>query len=149
MNILARTIHTQIEIAAPAQAIWDVLTDFAHWPEWNLAIPRARTTMRAGAPIDIVVSIRGAKLPLTASLHRVMPPWELRWRGGIRGVFTADHGFRIEPIGQDLCRFVHDENFDGFVSPLLGRILVIALQSSYERMNEALKARVERGMARP
>jgi len=30
-----RLIDTRIEIAAPAMRVWDVLTDFARFPQWN------------------------------------------------------------------------------------------------------------------
>src|SRR5208337_3854746 len=30
-----KEIHTEIEINAPAEKVWKVLTDFAAYPEWN------------------------------------------------------------------------------------------------------------------
>ena len=35
-----KEIHTEIEINAPAEKIWKVLTDFAAYPEWNPFVRR-------------------------------------------------------------------------------------------------------------
>jgi hypothetical protein len=29
------SIYTSIRLPAPPQDIWDILTDFEHYPEWN------------------------------------------------------------------------------------------------------------------
>ena len=30
-----KQIHTEIEISAPAERVWELLTDFAAYPQWN------------------------------------------------------------------------------------------------------------------
>ena len=44
-----KEIHTEIEIHAPAERVWQVLTDFAAYPQWNSFIRRVEGEIRAGA----------------------------------------------------------------------------------------------------
>jgi uncharacterized membrane protein len=30
-----KQLHTEVEIEAPAERVWELLTDFATYPEWN------------------------------------------------------------------------------------------------------------------
>jgi uncharacterized protein YndB with AHSA1/START domain len=34
-----KEVFSEVEIQAPAERIWQVLTDFASYPEWNLFVP--------------------------------------------------------------------------------------------------------------
>ncbi|MER3407514.1 MAG: SRPBCC domain-containing protein, partial [Nitrososphaera sp.] len=37
---MAKEVRTEIEIAAGPQRVWQVITDFARYPEWNPFIRR-------------------------------------------------------------------------------------------------------------
>ena len=41
-----KVLETQIEIAAPAARMWEILADFATYPEWNPFIKRAAGELR-------------------------------------------------------------------------------------------------------
>lgn len=42
-----------VEIDAPAQLVWDVLVDYARYPEWNPYTVRVETSLRIGEVIDL------------------------------------------------------------------------------------------------
>lgn len=42
-----------VEIAAPDEVVWGVLTDYARYPEWNPFTVRVDTTLEIGSIIDL------------------------------------------------------------------------------------------------
>jgi uncharacterized protein YndB with AHSA1/START domain len=45
--------QTTFEIYAPATRVWDVLTDFRSYPQWNPQIPWASGSIEDGARIHL------------------------------------------------------------------------------------------------
>jgi hypothetical protein len=143
-----KTIHTEIAIARPAAAVWAILADIGRWPEWN-PFATARGRLAVGERLEVEIRPPGQK-PMTFRPRIVTldPGVELRWLGhlGVPGLFDGEHGFRIEPAGEDACRFAHFEAFKGLlVTPLLW-LAGDATRRGFESMNEALKARAEGGV---
>ena len=44
-----KELHTEIEIAAPVEHVWKILTDFAQFPTWNPFVTQAKGEIREGA----------------------------------------------------------------------------------------------------
>lgn len=141
-----REIATEIEIDAPARRVWDILTDFPSYPEWNRFLPKVKGKAAAGTWIRFVFEMpRGVRVPALASVLKVETDKELRWAGGVKGLFRAEHYFLIEPIDDSRLRFRHGEIFTGVMVPLAWRpVLARGGPSIYEEMNVALKQRAER-----
>ncbi|HWH36203.1 MAG TPA: SRPBCC domain-containing protein [Candidatus Limnocylindrales bacterium] len=142
-----RTIRSAIEIEAPLDLVWDVLTDFSSYPEWNPIVRRLRGRPRVGARITISSQPPGAR----ALVHRPRvlawsPPNELRWRTTVLSerLFTGEHGFRLDANGDNRVRFVQDETFHGLLVPLYSRLRLPAKRRGFSDLNEALRARAER-----
>ena len=56
-----RELHTEIEIAAPPERVWAVLTDFGSYPEWNPFIRQISGHPAVGSHLDVRASAaRGA-----------------------------------------------------------------------------------------
>jgi len=141
-----RTIRSAIEIRAPIETVWDVLTDFAAYPEWNPHIRRVQGKVNAGAHIAIHTRPPGGRMiVMRPKITTWDPPNELRWRGTfIAGrLFAGEHGFRLEPTGPDRVRFVQDETFTGVLVPLYGRLRLPRTRHGFENMNQALRDRAE------
>lgn len=139
-----REICTTITIAAPAAAVWQVLTDFAAYPGWNPFLRAVSGEARAGTRLRIVVQPAGRK-PSTFTPEVLVsePGRELRWRGSlpIPGLFVGEHRFVLtERDGQ--TELEHAEDFFGLLPPLMSGLIKDTAEG-FRLMNAALKARVE------
>lgn len=141
-----KTLHTDIEIRASAEPIWNILMDFARYPQWNPFIKSIEGDVKQGAKLRVVIQSPGGKqMTFTPTLLIIHPGREFRWRGRlfIPGLFDGEHSFQIEPTGTTTCRFVHKEEFSGLLVPLLWKSLDTNTRQGFQAMNEALKKRVE------
>jgi hypothetical protein len=142
-----KQLLTEIEINAPPERVWRLLTDFAGFPEWNPFIRRAIGEPRKGAQLEVYLQPSGAKgMTFRPKVLKAEPNRELRWLGHflIPGLFDGEHIFTIEPLDADGVRFVQRELFTGLLVPLLARSLDKDTRRGFEEMNQALKLRAER-----
>lgn len=52
-------IDRSVEIDAPAEVVWQVLTDGASYGEWNPFVTECSSTFEPGSPIDMKVVLIG------------------------------------------------------------------------------------------
>lgn len=143
-----RYIETAIDIMAPPERVWAILTDFAAYPSWNPYIVSAYGKPAAGAWLEVHIQRRGRRTMmfrptvLVADVNR-----ELRWRGRLLmpGMFGGEHFFRIEDRSGTV-HFVHGQAFSGLLVGLI-RGPLSTTRAGFEAMNLALKERAERSGA--
>jgi len=136
-------VHTEIDIDADPETVWEILTAFDTYPEWNPTLTRADGEPTEGATVDLRVEPPDARsTEIEVVVETVDRPRRLAWRGTLLHplVFVGDHSFEIEPR-DDGVRLSHDETFGGIVASLL--VDEDAIERGYEAMNEALKDRAE------
>jgi len=110
-----KEVHTEIEIEASAERVWQLLTDFASFQQWDPFIRRASGEVKTGGRLEVYLQpsgVRGGTLrPIVLMIE---PNRELRWRGRlwIPGLFDGEHIFTIEHLGQTGCGL-----FSGRYSP--------------------------------
>jgi hypothetical protein len=141
---MPRSIDTAIEIAASPQQVWDVLGDFAVYPEWNRFLLEVEGRLTVGAPIRFRFELpRGFRMNATATMLKVEPARELRWAGHLLWpwLFRAEHYFVIERLATERVGFRHGEIFSGLLLPLAWLILHEQGPPVYEQMNADLKQR--------
>jgi hypothetical protein len=141
-----RSIRSAIEIRAPLDVVWRVLTDFDAYPDWNPHIRRVLGKPRAGSRITIHSQPPGGRtIVMRPVIVSWSPPNEMRWRGTFlfRRLFTGEHGFRIDPTPSGGVRFSQDETFSGVLVPLYARLRLNATRRGFDQVNEALRERAE------
>jgi hypothetical protein len=132
-----KEIHTEIEINAPAEKVWKVLTDFAAYPEWNPFVRRGEGEVRVGARLHVYIQPSGGKgMSFRPTVLVADPNRELRWLGHlwVRGLFDGEHSFSIEPLVEGRVRFVQRERFGGLLLPLLSKMLDGDTRRGFEEM---------------
>lgn len=140
-----RVIHTEIGIKASPERVWEILTDFPAYPEWNPFIRQIAGDLTDGTKLRIGLAPPGGKTwTLTPTLLEANPRKDLRWLGRLflPGLFDGEHHFRIERKGKNSVRFIQEEDFRGLLVPLTGSLLE-RTERGFHQMNTALKQRAE------
>ena len=118
---MAKPVKSSAEtgIAAPPQVVWEVLTRFEDWPNWN---PDVKSMSFAG-PLGPGAEFRWKAGPgtIVSTLERVEQPSYISWRG--RGLtIKAYHEWWLEP--RDGGTHVRtEESFSGLLARLLRGML--------------------------
>ena len=77
---MARSIETEVEINGTASQVWEVLTDFGRYPEWNPFILWITGTLQTGSQLKAVVQTPNfPKITIRPVLLKVEAEHELRF----------------------------------------------------------------------
>jgi hypothetical protein len=147
-NPFVAVLEARIDIAAPAERAWAVLSDTSSFPQWNPFLTEVSGALAEGSRLSVRMRpVEGGPTTFEPTVTRLRPGRELRWLGrlGVPGLFDGEHAFILEPLGPTTVRLVHRERFSGLLVPLLARTLRARYLPAFEAMNEAVKVRVEEG----
>ena len=86
--------RAEIDIEAPPQVVWDVLTRFENWPNWNPDVK----SMSFPGPLAPGTEFRWKAGPgtIVSTLDRIEPPRYISWRGRTLTI-SAYHEWWLEP----------------------------------------------------
>jgi hypothetical protein len=143
-----KEIRDEIEIQASPEAVWKILTDFEDFREWNAFMRPVVGEAEEGAKLRVQIRPPGGKaMAFRPRVTKVVSNRELRWEGRlwIPGLLDGEHIFEIEPLGSDRSKFVQREVFTGLFVPLMAKNIENQTLPGFEKMNRALKERVEAG----
>jgi hypothetical protein len=138
-------IRTEIDIDAPPERVWAVLTDFSSYPDWNPFIQKIEGNVAVGETLKAEMHALHMDSPMSFSpeILVVDEHKELRWLGRLLlpGIFDGEHFFQITKT-ETGSRMMNGENFRG--------ILLLAFDMddfvpSFDAANVTLKKRVEGG----
>lgn len=141
-----KEVFTEIEIKAPAETVWAVLTDLSHYHLWNPFIRQATGAAVVGKRLENRPKVfLGRGMVFRPLVTRVVPEREFRWFGHFLrpGLGDGEHIFEIQPTGSNRVRLVHRQIFTGVLVPILWPFLANKTRNGFKRMNQALKDRSE------
>jgi hypothetical protein len=136
------SVHTKIEINAPAKAVRAVLYTFDDYPKWNPFIVKVDGAVEAGRDVTVTVKPVGkAEISGTTKIISVTDN-RLEWRGSLAvpGLFSGDHEFIIEEVDANRTVFYQNEKMCGLIIPFFD---FKPEQAGFVEMNEALKQKAE------
>jgi hypothetical protein len=103
------------DIAAPPEAVWRVLTDFAAYSQWHpvLSFVDVPTAIVPGTQLRAQVSSGSPNDgEYTFTVLHYEAPRRLEWEGGVPELLAGRHSFVLEPHGGG-TRFTDSEEFTG------------------------------------
>jgi hypothetical protein len=141
-----KEIYTEIEINASASIVWDILTDFDSFPDWNPFIRKISGNLHEGAQIEAFIKpLDSNGMKFRPKILKYVPERELRWLGNlwIPKLFDGEHILIIEKISENRVLFIQKERFSGLFVPFFSSRLNDT-KSGFEMMNQALKIEAEK-----
>lgn len=141
-------LEHEIEIEGTLEQVWNVFMDADRLGEWNPYLLEVTGEVRVGGEIEILIVQDNWDEPmrLAETVMALDPPNGFHWRGSMppTGLFVTDHSFRLEALAPERVRFVHREEFRGWLAGLLdadeeGKAATLR---AFRGMDEALAARV-------
>lgn len=136
-----KEIKTSIQIKASPETVWNILTDFAQYPNWNPFLSLVEGDFKVGNHIKI--NANGMKFTPKVLVYEEHK--EFRWIGNLllKGLFDGEHSFQIIDHKDGTVTFKHEERFSGILVGLFPKKLYADTTTGFEQMNEKLKERSE------
>ena len=139
-------ISTTIEIEAPVDTVWSVLTDLDHYTEWNPFIIASAGNVAVGERLTNRMQNPGGKaMTLKPIVTEAQEGHVFEWLGRLvaPGIFDGRHRFELSATPSGGTRLVHSERFNGILVRLMKKSLDTKTLAGFEAMNAALKDRAE------
>ena len=138
------SIVRAIDISATPETVWAVLMDWSIYPTWNPFIREIAGKAKVGGKIKVRMALPIGSVPITAIVTRLRPGVEITWHSGmpLAGLFDRDHTIAIESHSNG-CRLTQTQTFAGALTRSISLAADGLARSGLERMNAALKAKVE------
>ena len=135
----AKSVHTEIDIPASADKIWQVLVDVERYPEWNPVFTVLEGKLEQGNKITYQVQESEDKsAKIAAKVKSYIPHKLINQTGGYWGVLTFDHTYLLEPV-ENGTRIIIHEDYTGvwvnFWNPS-------GVEEQYKKLAVSLKNRV-------
>ena len=143
---MARQLTAEIQVQASPDRVWEVLTDFAAYQEWNPFIIQASGQAVPGSRLDLRMRPPGRRTTrFRPEVLEADPGRKLRWLGRVLvpGLFDGEHSFTINPTGSGGVLVTQHEEFRGLLAPMLLALIAEPTLEGFHLMNRALKNRVE------
>ncbi len=147
-----RTINAVTDIAATPLRVWEILADFASYPQWAAYIQEVGGPAEVGSKVRVVLGPPDRRpYVVYCPVLEATPGARLAWAAVIPGaawlphvIYTGTHEFVLTELPDGTTRVTHREYFKG----LLGRLTKggpAGGDEGFEAFNHALKRRVETG----
>lgn len=140
-----KQIKTEIIINASKENVWNVLTDFSAYPQWNPFLTKVEGRLVKGSRLRNTMQNDGRTFVFKPKVVSVVPHHYFDWLGSlwIKGLFDGHHYFEIDELAADQVKLTHGEQFSGLLSASILKRIGEATRHNFIAMNRALKERAE------
>ena len=142
---MAFVIDKSVEIDAPAQLVWQVLTDVDSYGEWNPFVLECRTTLEPGSPIDMKVRLVGPPRRQREFIRSHTPGHEFSYcmKPAPLGLLSSERSHTLTPLADGRTRYDSHFQLNGPLAPVVSGLLGSALRTGFTGMTDAVKLRAE------
>lgn len=138
---MSHAIRTEIIINASKEKVWEILTDFEKYDQWNPFIIEVQGEAVAGSRLRNTMLNGESKMVFKPKVLKVEKYRYFDWLGSLffKGLFDGHHQFVLEEIGPNQVKLKHSESFSGILSGMILKKIGEDTRNSFVKMNQALK----------
>lgn len=143
---MKQSISTSILIKASPAKVWNVLTNFKNYPNWNPFIKQIEGDIKVGKKFSAIIQAPNNKpMKFKPEVLIFDANKEFKWIGYllIPGLFDGEHRFQLIDNHDGSTTLMQSENFKGLLVPLFKNMLQKDTYAGFEMMNEKLKSLCE------
>ena len=138
-----KSFATRIDIQAPIDTIWQILTDLPGWTRWNSTVERTVGNVAPGATIKVFVrQSPGRAFPVRVT--ELDAPRRMVWVGGMPlGLFKGTRVYALAAASAThAVAFSMREDYTGPLAGLIGKSIP-DLQPAFDEFGQCLKRAAE------
>lgn len=142
---MGKSIKTDILLQAGKEQVWQVLTDFERYHEWNPFIVRSSGKAVPGTVLEHVMKNGKKEIAFRPRVLKAEPYRYFDWMGHLffKGIFDGHHYFELEEITPKQVKLTQGEHFSGLLSGVILNMIGEETRNNFIAMNRALGRRVE------
>lgn len=136
-------VYTSLDVDAPHDVVWAVLTDFAAMPQWSTSFQGLEGDFRDGGHVTAVFHMMGFTQRFEHELRFFEEGAQFGWSDPTGAGFTDLHVYRVEPLLNGRSRVVQTDEPQGPSVRLLGGLVASQTAAAFQAFNRELKSRAE------
>lgn len=140
-------IKTTIVINASPEQVWEKLTNFEEYPNWNPFIKSIKGKVAVGSTITVRIEPPEAKgMTFKPKVLVYETNKEIRWLGHLLfpGLFDGEHKLELIDNKNGTTTFEQSEKFSGILVFLFQKMLDKNTKNGFILMNQKLKEQAEK-----
>lgn len=138
-------LKTEIIIRAKKEKVWEILTSFNQYSEWNPFIIDSKGEAIEGGKLTNTMLLNNKKQIFTPKITSLKPTAYLEWLGSlwIKGLFDGRHYFELHELSDGELKLVHGERFSGLLHRPILKMIKEETLKGFIAMNDAIKNKAE------
>lgn len=134
-----------VTINAPAQLVWEVLTDFSAYGEWNAFCPSIEAQLVMGSPVKMQVDLGMGLQEQVEYITCIEAPRKITWSmaNNPGDPIHADRSQVITPLDAKSCTYVTYDEFSGEAVDAMVEAMGAAVEKGFNLCAQGVKARSE------
>ena len=134
-----------VPIDAPAEVVWQVLTDARCYGDWNPFTTWLETDFAVDSPIRLRIVMGPWRMHRKEWVRIVEPPRRLGWDTRVlaRWLLYSSKQQHITPLGESRCGYHTEDLFSGLLTPVIMLLFRKLIVRGFDETAQALKRRAE------
>ncbi|KAA3639148.1 MAG: hypothetical protein DWP92_05075 [Armatimonadetes bacterium] len=137
-------IVTNIEIDAPTDAVWSVLTDWEHLADWSPSFLSLTGDFEDRGNVVTAFRMLGITRRYKHELTDFIEDRQFGWSDPFLFGMKDHHILRVERVDDDRSRFYQTDRVYSGASFILGAVMARLIMRMHTRFNQALSIEVDR-----